>query len=119
MRFPRAALLAAALLVLVALVATACSDDSDDDSATPDQSPSEAARDNTLTPLLVRQDGPVVRPVRVSDGSYHLLYAVAMENATSLPLTVTEIEVLDGEAVVESLGAEESADRGGARHEDC
>ncbi len=111
MRRPRAAILGAALVVLIALVAAACSSDSDDGSATStsDQTPSEVARDNTLTPLLVRQEGAVVRPVKVSDGRYHLLYAVALENATSLDLSVTEIEVLDGETVVESLDAGESA----------
>lgn len=62
-----------------------------------------------LTPLLVR-GGPDVVPVRGSDGRYHLLWEVPVQNATSLPLTVTDVEVDgDGTAVL-SLGADQVAD---------
>lgn len=49
-----------------------------------------------LTPLLVRSDGAGVAPVRGSDGAYHLLWEVPLQNATSLSLRVTRIEILAG-----------------------
>ena len=52
------------------------------------------SRDETvqLTLLLVR-GGPDVVPVKGSDGRYHLLWEVPLQNATTLQLTVTGVEI--------------------------
>lgn len=76
-------------------------------------SPEEASAaidDITLTPLLVRQAGPDVRVVKGSDGRYHVLYSALLENVTTLPLTVSRIEVLNGEDVLLDLEGDAAAE---------
>ena len=61
-----------------------------------------------LTPLLVRS-GPDVVPVKGSDGKYHLLWEVPLQNATTLQLTVTGVEIQGDGSTLHSLDETEIA----------
>ncbi len=119
---------AGAVLAVAVLLAAACSGDDDGtdaasstteaagastthgaDSTTTTADDGGGAGDVTVTPLLLRQDGPDVRVVKGSDGAFHVLYSTILENVTSLELTVTEVEVLDGDEVVLDLQGDDAA----------
>ncbi|MGH3643157.1 MAG: M23 family metallopeptidase, partial [Mycobacterium sp.] len=61
-----------------------------------------------LTPLLVRS-GPDVVPVKGSDGRYHLLWEVPLQNGTSLQLTVTGIEIEGDGSILHAMDQAEIA----------
>jgi Peptidase family M23 len=90
------------------LVAAACggSGGSAHDASTTQTRP---FRDAKLTPLLVRS-GPDVVPVRGSDGRYHLLWELPVQNATTLDVTVTGVEVESGGSTLLTLDPKEIAD---------
>lgn len=97
-------------MLVAGLVAASCATSSDSSSGT-SASPSdpEAVGDAELTPLIVR-GGPDVVAVKGSDGRYHLLWEVPLQNATSLELTVTAVDVEGDGTTLSSLDGAEIAD---------
>jgi hypothetical protein len=88
----------AGVFAALLLVAAACGNDTDSaGSSTTSTSGGDASgiEEAMLTPLLMRA-GPAIVPVEGSDGRYHLLWETSLQNATSLDLTVSSIEILSG-----------------------
>lgn len=55
------------------------------------------------TPLVI-ENGPDVVPFRGSDGRYHLVWEVPMQNTTGFDLQVTRLKVTAGDATILDLG---------------
>ncbi len=98
-----------AVIAAAVVLAAGCSGGGSSDDASSATGGSQAFRPVKFTPLIVRH-GPAVAPVKGSDGRYHLLWEVPVQNATTLDLTVTGFEVRGGGSTLLSLTDAEIAD---------
>jgi hypothetical protein len=67
------------------------------------------ADEEVLTPLVAEALAPP-RPVLGADGQFHLAYELLVTNPSTSALTLTKVEVLDGEDASEVLGVIEGDD---------
>ena len=94
----RVATLFLAVVTATALVVTGCSSDQPTSSAAP-RAPGSAAGvavPDAFTALTLTPIGNPPLPFRATDGRYHVAYDLQLTNATAIPATLSQIDVVDG-----------------------
>ncbi|HEY9659581.1 MAG TPA: hypothetical protein V6C65_14070 [Allocoleopsis sp.] len=97
--------IALTLLIIVLLTHTAKASDSPASNPT-----SNSASNSEWTPIVVSTLTPNARPVLGIDGNYHVVYELQLSNATRLPATLQQIEVIDARDPVQVIATYSGSD---------